>query len=284
MKVWVTGAAGQVGLSLRHIGLDAQFFSRQQLDILSLNRRSNAITEGKPDLIINLAAYTNVDGAESDPGRAFSVNADGPRLIAENCDRIGCGLIHVSTDYVFDGVSGPYTENRATDPINLYGESKLEGEIAIRRTLERHQIFRTSWVFGPDSPNFARNILKAAEANEELHVVDDQIGGPTPARALAVSLRVAAQNFGSFEMGTYHLSGEPYATWFDLAKTLVEKTEIPCVVKPRSTKPNERPAKRPSDSRMDCSKIRREMGIQIFWQDYLHNIIAAHRKDTRISA
>lgn len=226
MTILICGAGGQVGQELvsraRHRTIVA--LDRARLDIADRPAVKHEFTRIRPMLVINAAAYTAVDKAESDAENAFRVNRDGPETLAEACQRAGIPLLHLSTDYVFDGTAGaPYPEDAPVNPLGVYGRSKWEGEEAIRRTLDRHLIIRVAWIFGAFGNNFVRTMLRLGRERPELRVVADQHGAPTHAGAIAeVMLSLSDKILAGQQpiWGTYHYTGTPVTTWYQFAQTV----------------------------------------------------------------
>ncbi len=226
---------------------------------------------GAPGLLINCAAYTAVDKAESEPEAAFAVNRDGPANLADECERLGIPLIHISTDYVFNGKSDrPYREEDAADPLNVYGLSKWEGEEAVRSRLVEHIIVRTSWLYGSRGRNFVKTMLRLGAEREELKVVSDQYGCPTWSFDLAVCLvRIAERVLsGSEEVpwGTYHFCGAGVTTWYNFASAILDEARRRqssriARVSPVPTSSYPTVAARPGYSALDCGKIEASFGI-----------------------
>ena len=274
-RILITGGSGQVGHCLK-----AQLEGCTELsvpDSSALNiadRRSvrQAVETFRPDYIINAAAYTAVDKAESDAERAFAVNRDGARHLAEAAEAAGAAMLHISTDYVFDGTGGaPYDEAVQTAPQNIYGASKLTGEQAVLTACRRAVVMRTSWVFGAHGQNFVKTMLRLGRERDSLGVVADQYGAPTAAADIAAALITIVRRHTPGQLaeraGIYHYCGSPYASWFEFAETIFAEAaaqgvlaKIPAV-KPIATADYPTPAKRPADSRLDCGKIRVVFGI-----------------------
>ena len=275
-RILITGGSGQVGHCLK-----AQLEGCAELsvpDSSALNiadRRSvrQAVETFRPDYIINAAAYTAVDKAESDAGRAFAVNRDGARHLAEAAEAAGAAMLHISTDYVFDGVGGaPYDEAAPTAPQNIYGASKLAGEQAVLAACRRAVVIRTSWVFGAYGQNFVKTMLRLGRERDSLGIVADQYGAPTAAADITAALITIVRRHTPEQLaeraGIYHYCGSPYASWFEFAETIFAEAaaqgvlaKIPAV-KPIATADYPTPAKRPADSRLDCGKIRTVFGIE----------------------
>lgn len=274
-RILITGGSGQVGHCLK-----AQLEGCAELSIpdsTALNiadRRSvrQAVETFRPDYIINAAAYTAVDKAESDAERAFAVNRDGARHLAEAAEAAGAAMLHISTDYVFDGAGGaPYDEAAPTAPQNIYGASKLAGEQAVLAACRRAVVMRTSWVFGAHGQNFVKTMLRLGRERDSLGIVADQYGAPTAAADIAAALITIVRRHTPEQLaeraGIYHYCGSPYASWFEFAETIFAEAaaqgvlaKIPAV-KPIATADYPTPAKRPADSRLDCGKIRTVFGI-----------------------
>ena len=274
-RILITGGSGQVGHCLK-----AQLEGCAELSIpdsTALNiadRRSvrQAVETFRPDYIINAAAYTAVDKAESDAERAFAVNRDGARHLAEAAEAAGAAMLHISTDYVFDGAGGaPYDEAAPTAPQNIYGASKLAGEQAVLAACRRAVVMRTSWVFGAHGQNFVKTMLRLGRERDSLGIVTDQYGAPTAAADIAAALITIVRRHTPGQLaeraGIYHYCGSPYASWFEFAETIFAEAaaqgvlaKIPAV-KPIATADYPTPAKRPADSRLDCGKIRVVFGI-----------------------
>lgn len=274
-RILITGGSGQVGHCLK-----AQLEGCAELsvpDSSALNitdRRSvrQAVETFRPDYIINAAAYTAVDKAESDAERAFAVNRDGARHLAEAAEAAGAAMLHISTDYVFDGAGGaPYDEAAPTVPQNIYGASKLVGEQAVLAACRRAVVMRTSWVFGAHGQNFVKTMLRLGRERDSLGIVANQYGAPTAAADIAAALITIVRRHTPEQLaeraGIYHYCGSPYASWFEFAETIFAEAaaqgvlaKIPAV-KPIATVDYPTPAKRPADSRLDCGKIRTVFGI-----------------------
>jgi dTDP-4-dehydrorhamnose reductase len=273
-NVLIVGAAGQVGRAL----LSAQWpddvrvhgADRQALDITSLDRVTTSIEACRWDVVVNAAAYTNVDLAESESAAAWRINHLGAANLAEVCARNRAALIHLSTDYVFDGRKhGHYLEGDRANPLNVYGASKLAGEKAIRARLAQHIILRTSWVFGIHGHNFVKTMLRVGSETALVHVVDDQVGGPTAAADIAqavVNITQRVLNDAVVPYGTYHYSGRPSTNWFGFAREIfagaaARKQQIPTLI-PIATSEYPRPAQRPPNSVLDCGGIRGAFSIE----------------------
>ncbi|NRP45998.1 dTDP-4-dehydrorhamnose reductase [Marinobacterium sp. xm-m-312] len=240
-------------------------YTRLDLDITRQDRVVEVISSLTPDLVINAAAYTAVDKAECEIEAAYAVNEKGPANLAKTCDRQGIPLFHISTDYVFNGESNhPYSEDDVTDPVSVYGKSKLAGEVAVRVLASKHIILRTAWVFSSDGNNFLKTMLRLAGERDKLTIVGDQFGGPTSANGIANALLTIAkriQNSKDECWGVYHFTGSPYVNWFQFASNIFEQsvqlkllTKAPRLIAVTSEE-FATPVKRPKNSRLDCSKI-----------------------------
>lgn len=273
MRLLLLGGTGQVGREFRaHLppGIDCIAPSRAELDLTDADSITRIISAGSWSAVVNAAGYTDVDRAESEPTLAFAINTDAPARLAAETGRRGIPLIHISTDYVFDGRKGAsYVESDATGPLNAYGRSKLAGELGIRAATSRHVIIRTSWVYSPTGKNFVRTILRLAAERERLTIVADQRGCPTAARDIAkasldVALRCAAEPDRA-PYGLYHFAGAGEATWFEFACAIIEMADgwlprQPQVV-PIKTADYPTKALRPADTRLDCAAMARVFGI-----------------------
>jgi dTDP-4-dehydrorhamnose reductase len=244
MKVLITGAGGQLGRALQSIlqGNDVLALTHAQLDVTRFDDVREAVGGSRPELVINAAAYTNVDKAESDEPGAFRLNAIGPRNLAVAAMEIGTPIVHVSTDYVFDGESDrPYHEFDRTNPLSVYGKSKLAGDQAVAAHNPRHYIVRTSWVYHTEGENFPKAMLAQAH-RDEVRVVSDQFGSPTYAPRLAAALMKLSAT-GAY--GTYHIAGRGGASRFEMTQRLYQLFGIKTAVLPAATADFPRPAPRP---------------------------------------
>ena len=286
MKLLVTGANGQVGRELVKQGKqEVVGLGREALDITNRAAVRRAVEQHAPDVVVNAAAYTAVDRAEDEPERAHSVNCDGPAHLAEACADTGIPLVHISTDYVFDGERGsPYTERDAVNPLGVYGQSKWAGEEAVRKHLDRHVILRTSWVFGAYGANFVRTMLRLMRERDVVRVVDDQWGNPTAAADIAHAiLQVARQIEQRDEVrwGTFHFAGQPAATWHGFAEAILEEARRHGSVRVESVEPiptsaYSTAAPRPADSRLDCSRFAEIWGTEAPpWRPALRAVVSS---------
>jgi dTDP-4-dehydrorhamnose reductase len=247
MRVLLTGATGQLGRALQRAlsGHEVSAFARGDLDVTDMGAVRAAVASTNPDVAINAAAYNDVDGAETDRAGAYRANALGPRHLALATAERDAALLHVSTDYVFDGESRePYHEASPTNPLSVYGRSKLEGEEAVRSVNPRHFVVRTAWLFGVGGRNFPETMLRLAERGP-VRVVADQHGSPTYAPHLAEAL---AGLIATDRYGTHHCAGRGEATWFDLARALFRLAGVDAAVHPIAAAELPRPARRPSYS------------------------------------
>ncbi|MGZ3158839.1 MAG: dTDP-4-dehydrorhamnose reductase [Burkholderiaceae bacterium] len=282
MKILLTGRAGQVGYelerSLQGLG-EIIAVDRSQMDLANLDQVRDVIRRVKPTLIINPAAYTAVDLAESEPDLAMRVNAEAPAVMAEEAKKLGAAMIHYSTDYVFDGTkNSPYVEADQTCPINVYGRTKLAGEQAIQATNIRHLILRTSWVYGMRGKNFLLTMLRLAQQCDELRIVADQHGAPTWCRTIAdttvhvVAQSLAAQDWWEKKSGLYHLTAQGKTTWAEFTEAIVTNAVLdkkPTVTH-ITTKEYPLPAQRPGYSIMSCEKLMNATGLTLpAWRNSL---------------
>ncbi|MBF0181418.1 MAG: dTDP-4-dehydrorhamnose reductase [Magnetococcales bacterium] len=281
-KLLITGAAGQVGKEIATLaperGWRTVALDQTELDITNPASVHETILALRPDAILNAAAYTAVDRAETEPDIAFTINRDGPRHLAEAAKSRHIPLLHISTDYVFDGLqSTPYQESDPAAPLGVYGASKLAGDEAIRATWPRHILLRVSWVFGQHGANFVRTILRLARERDTLRVVEDQIGGPTPAPAIADTLLQLADlaiRPGFDAWGTYHYCGAPALSWHAFARFIIDAARLPCACLPIPTTDYPTPARRPANSRLECKKIQDRFAIpQPDWRPHALDMI-----------
>jgi dTDP-4-dehydrorhamnose reductase len=269
MRVMVTGAGGMTGSELirqaSERGWECAAFTRSDLDISDPASVATAVSTVRPDCIINAAGYTQVDAAETNPAEAMSANATGPANLAKAARQNGATMIQISTDYVFDGAARePYLPDAPVGPLNLYGESKLAGEIAVRDALPRHAIVRTSWVYSFEGKNFVRSMLNAGAEKEEVRVVNDQHGRPTAARDLADALLTVAAVMSERDelAGTFHFANAGATTWFDFAAAIFQLRggKAPRLT-PISTAEFPTPARRPHWSVLDTASFEKAFGV-----------------------
>jgi dTDP-4-dehydrorhamnose reductase len=283
LKILLTGASGQVGGALRPLLAtlgELHVPSEQELDLSSPDSIAGMVRALKPELIVNPAAYTEVDEAESRRDHAFAVNARGPEVFATEAKRIGALLVHFSTDYVFDGgKKGPYVEGDPTGPLGVYGASKLEGERAVAATDGRYLIFRTSWVYARQGRSFLTAMLGRAES-PELRIVDDQHGAPTSADALAAAVFQVLKS-GRRAQGLYHASCSGETTWYGFAHeifaTLARRGSCVPKLVPIRSEDYRSAAKRPRNSVLDNGKLLRDFGVALpHWKAALDKCLAVN--------
>lgn len=274
-KVLVTGAKGQLGQCIQSIAhqyptLNFLFVDKQQMDITNIIQISEFFKTHKVDWCINCAAYTAVDQAENHKEEAYQINVLGTRNIAQLCQEYDAKLIHISTDFVFDGLkTSPYTERDATNPINFYGETKLKGELEVKAHCASHFIIRTSWLYSEFGHNFMKTMLRLASERDILRVVNDQIGSPTYALDLAEALLHIIQKDKN-HYGVFHYSNQGQISWFEFAKTIFELANHHIVLEQILTKDYPTLATRPLYSVLDTSKISEAFNLEIpFWKDGL---------------
>lgn len=287
LKILISGKTGQVALELqKHLGGLGELIvlGRNDLDLSKPEQIRAQVRAHRPDLIINAAAHTAVDLAESEPELAFAINGIAPGVFAEEAAALGIPLIHYSTDYVFDGNKpAPYTEDDTPNPLGVYGKSKLAGERAIAATGAEHLILRTSWVYSTHGKNFLLTMQRLLQERPELRVVADQIGAPTWAGTIARSTRLLIERWQAAEAGAwgvYHLTAQGETSWFGFTQAIAEHLSAqgkPCATLepiPASAYPT--PAARPQNSRLDCSRLEREWQVaQPTWQNALRECLAA---------
>lgn len=263
MRLLVFGKTGQVARELARIAPDATFLGRDQADLLNPAACAAAIAASNAEAVINAAAWTAVDKAETEEAAATLVNGDAPAAMARAAADRGLPFLHVSTDYVFDGGGNrPFTPDHPTGPLNAYGRSKLAGEIGVRAAGGNPLILRTSWVVSAHGANFVKTMLRLGRERESLNVVADQIGGPTPAAAIAHALTAAARAMiGGAKGGTYHFSGQPDTSWADFAREIMRQAALPCRIEDIPTSAYPTPARRPLNSRLDCTALTAAFGI-----------------------
>ncbi|MFZ6049016.1 dTDP-4-dehydrorhamnose reductase [Pseudomonas sp. CR3202] len=273
MKILITGNNGQVARELQLIlagKAEVVALGRDRLDLAQPELIRQQVRAESPDLLINAAAYTAVDQAESEPEAAFAINATAPGVLAEEAAALGIPLFHYSTDYVYDGDKAePYREDDPTNPLGAYGRSKLAGEQAIQAVGGEHLILRTSWVYSLHGRNFLLTMQRLLQEREELRVVDDQIGAPTWAGSIAQATAQLVEKWqaGNGHWGVYHLTNQGETSWFGFASAIAEQLKAagkPCgrlVAIPSSEYPT--PTKRPLNSRMDGSKLARDWQVTL---------------------
>lgn len=276
MKVLVTGARGMLGtqvtLEYQRRGAEVYSLSRQDLDITNCEKVYRTIEKIKPEVIVNCAAYTNVDGAEEEKEKAFLINGLGPRYLALACRQNKAVLVHISTDYIFDGQSKrPYQIYDHPFPINVYGTSKLFGEASVREIGGRFFIARASWLFGSGGKNFVDTVLNLSREKDKLKVVNDQQGSPTYTVDLA---RALADLVASKAYGTYHVTNTGITTWYEFAQKIIDIAGYKSIIHPCQTKDFPRPALRPAFSAMDPFPIKQVIGYTLpTWEDAVERYI-----------
>ena len=283
MKILLTGSTGQVGYelerSLQGLG-EVVAVDRRRMDLSNLDQVRDVIREVRPQLIVNPAAHTAVDKAESEPQLAYRLNAEAPAVMAEEAHRLGAALVHYSTDYVFPGDQpGARREGDATGPANVYGTSKLAGEQAIAASGVRHLIFRTSWVYGMRGKNFLLTMLRLARERDELRVVSDQHGAPTWSRTIAdstalVLAQAAGDSWWQDKGGIYHLSSQGETTWYGFTQAILAQAGIDCRLVPITSAEYPVPAKRPEFSVLSSQKLMDSLCHLPSWQDALRLCMA----------
>lgn len=280
MTVLIFGRSGQVAQELARClpaTAPARFLGRDAADLTDPQACAAQIMALKPGVVINAAAYTAVDRAESDEATARLVNAAAPAAMAGACAALGIPFVHISTDYVFDGAgTAPFAPGAPIGPLGAYGRTKAEGEAGIRAAGGCHAILRTSWVFSAHGANFVKTMLRLSETRDALTVVADQVGGPTPAAAIAdACLAIAAQlRSDPAKTGTYHFSGQPDVSWADFARAIFEAAGRRVTVTDIPTSAYPTPARRPTNSRMDCGLTQTTFGIaRPDWRRGLHDVL-----------
>ncbi len=286
LKILITGQHGQVSQALQQrlppLG-ELIVLGREQLDLTNADQIRQQVRAHRPDLIINAAAHTAVDQAESEPEVAFAINAIAPGILAEEAKALGAPLIHYSTDYVFDGSKpAPYTEADTPNPLGVYGQSKLAGEQAIAAVGGEHLILRTSWVYSNHGKNFLLTMQRLLQEKPQMRIVADQIGAPTWAGTIADSTRALIEHWqagAAGARGVYHLTAQGETSWFGFAEAIGEHlraTGKACSeLEPIPSSAYPTPAKRPLNSRLDCSRLQQQWHVaQPHWLDALHECLA----------
>ena len=268
----VFGRTGQVARELARLAPEARFLGRAEVDLTDPAACAALIRDARPAAVINAAAYTAVDRAESEPDAAWAVNSEGAGHVARACARTGLPLLHLSTDYVFDGqaVGHAYREDDPIAPVSVYGASKAEGDQAVRDATPRHAIVRTAWVYSPHGQNFVKTMLRLGRERPELGIVADQHGCPTSAADIAgalvaMAVRMADSGAGGDLYGTFHFSGTGPTTWYGFAQEIFRLAAhhgnpVP-TLRPIATADYPTPAARPANSVLDCSRLREVYGI-----------------------
>lgn len=286
MNILVAGGSGQLGLELQAFSAEHPahrflFLDRPEIDIADRESVRRAFEGFRPDVVVNAAAYTAVDRAEDEPDAAFRVNRDGAGVLAECCRDTGAFLLHVSTDYVFDGrTCRPYRETDATDPESVYGRSKLDGEALVAAVDPSHAVLRTSWLYSGGGANFVATMLRLGRERESIGVVFDQTGTPTLAMDLARAiLQIALRRDPDFHYrGVWHYSNEGVASWYDFARAVMEFAGLPCRVEPVTSAEFPQKAPRPAYSVLDKSAIKKDWDIRIpYWRDSLRTLFETNQ-------
>ena len=263
-RLLVFGQTGQVALALARQCPEAIYLGREAADLTEPAVCAAAIADHAPEAVINAAAYTAVDKAESEEALATRINGEAPAAMARACADLDIPFVHISTDYVFDGSgAAPWTPDAPTVPLGAYGRSKLAGEEGVRAAGGRSAILRTSWVFSPDGANFVKTMLRLGAERAALNVVGDQVGGPTPAAEIArACLNIAAQLAEDGDKsGLYHFAGTPPVSWAGFAREIFARAGLTCTVTDIPTSDYPTPARRPLNSRLDCSATKTAFGI-----------------------
>ncbi len=283
-KILVTGADGQLGLAIKKVvgdNLKVVFVAKRDLDITDIDALETMFVKLAPEVVINTAAYTQVDVAESNAEPAYAINAEAVKKLAETCKKFRCKLLHISTDYVFDGsAKAPYKETETTNPITLYGKSKLAGEVFILESgLTDFAIVRTSWLYSNFGHNFYKTMLRLAATKTEISVVEDQQGSPTYVVHLAEALIKIVEKLSSENSGIYHYSNRGATSWYGFAKAIFEGKQLPVKVLPIPTAAFPTAAKRPAYSVLDSQKLQDTFQIAIpTWQEGLQECISEEKK------
>jgi dTDP-4-dehydrorhamnose reductase len=300
-RILIIGAAGQVGVELQRSFADFGTIvavDRESVDLAVPKQIRELVNRARPNVILNAAAYTAVDQAEKEAELAMAINAEAPRVLAEEARKRGAVFVHYSTDYVFDGTkAGPWSENDAAHPLNAYGKSKLEGEEAIRRAGGASLVLRTSWIYGPHGKNFLLTMLRLASERESMSIVDDQIGAPTTSIALADATRTVVEGavagrFGSPASwaGLYHMTCAGSTSWCGFAKAIFARAgdllegRHPAV-KPIASSEYPTPAKRPQNSVLSNARLKERFGIALpVWEAALDEVLGRLTADVKTNS
>ncbi|MGR3369351.1 MULTISPECIES: dTDP-4-dehydrorhamnose reductase [Roseobacteraceae] len=277
MSVLIFGKAGQVACELASRAPDAILLGRDQADLRDPAACAARILEHRPTAVINAAAYTAVDKAESEEDLATTVNGEAPGAMARACAELDIPMVHISTDYVFDGTGAtPFPPDHPTAPLGAYGRSKLVGETKVAAVGAPYVILRTSWVFSAQGSNFVRTMLRLSETRDRLTVVADQIGGPTAAGPIAAACLQAVTSLqaNASVSGTYHFAGAPDVSWADFARKIFALAERPVEVIDIPSSDYPTLAKRPANSRLDCSSLSNLGIVRPDWRDDLKTVLA----------
>ncbi|MDH3263136.1 MAG: dTDP-4-dehydrorhamnose reductase [Paracoccaceae bacterium] len=278
MRLLIFGHTGQVASELARRAPEARFLGRDEADLSRPEDIAGIVRAHAPEAVINAAAYTAVDGAEEDEQTAARVNGASPGAMAEACRDLGIPLVHISTDYVFDGQGDTsFKPDAPTAPLGAYGRTKSAGEAGVRKAGGPFAILRTSWVFSAHGANFVKTMLRLSETRDGLTVVSDQVGGPTPAAAIADACLTIARTLAHdpSKSGTYHFSGAPDVSWAGFAREIFRQAGRATTVEDIPTSAYPTPAKRPANSRLDCSATEAAFGIaRPDWRAHLSDVLA----------
>ena len=287
MRVLITGANGQLGSEIKALEnnypeLQFIFEGSKELDIINYSFLKKYILENKINVVINCAAYTAVDAAEKNREKATEVNFVGTRNLVQILEETGGKLIHISTDYVFDGTNHkPYLEDDEMNPLGIYGLSKLKGETSLLDSEVNGIVIRTSWLYSSFGNNFVKTMLRLGKERNELGVIFDQVGTPTYARDLAkASVQILIQNEVLNSKGKiYHFSNEGVASWYDFSKAIMEIAELECLINPIESKVYPTPVKRPHYSVLNKGKIKKDFNVEVpYWRDSLKDCLIKLKK------
>ncbi len=278
MKILITGANGQVGMALRRLLAgsthEIEFTDRDELDMRDEEAVRAFAMRFRPEAIVNCAAYTAVDRAESEVQACVEINQDAVRVLAEAASELDARFVHLSTDYVYhNGINRPLRENDPTEPQSVYARTKLAGEQEASAAFAKTVILRTSWVYGLEGHNFVRTMQRLGDERDEVTVVSDQIGAPTFADDLAAAILHVVET-PDFAAGTYNYAGLGVASWYDFARAIMEAYELPCTVKPIMTSDYPTPAPRPAYSVLDLSKARGAGLAMRHWREALAGFVS----------
>ena len=284
MKILITGGNGQLAFDCNEIlkkKYEVLSHNHKEMDISDFGHAENVINSFKPNIILNCAAYTKVDACETEKDLAWEVNVIGPKNLAEISEILGCKIVHISTDYVFNGKKKPpeyYVEDDTPDPLTYYGKTKLEGELAIQKATNSYAIIRTAWLYGIRGHNFLKSILKLCSKNPQkgVKVVNDQFGSMTSTYKLALQIEKIIEIGGK---GTYHATSEGHSSWFEAAGYFLKKFGIPYQVFPCSTKEYPTPAHRPANSILENKRLKEEgINLMSHWEDDLEQFVSKFRE------
>lgn len=276
--ILIFGRTGQVASELARLAPEAVLLGRGMADLSDPQRCAATIRSHRPSAVINAAAWTAVDRAETEEAAATVINGDAPAAMARACADLGIPLVHISTDYVFDGVGNrPFAPHHPTAPLGAYGRSKVRGEGGVRASGAVHAILRTSWVFSAHGTNFVKTMLRLGGERDHLRVVADQIGGPTPAGAIAEACLTFAQALRDdpARSGTYHFSGAPETSWAGFARAIMAEARLQCRIEDIATADYPTPARRPLNSRLDCSTLAVFGLAQPDWRVALRDMVSS---------